>query len=435
MTPSILSILSPLLLGPAAVPLAPPPALLLQEEQDPEALRRQKEQAIRQEEGDKLRATRALEAKEREAEAAAAAQGVAAAAASVLTLDVSPNLVVAGASVLLTISRFETPETARLPILPNNVVLLARDGSEKRLDPRTPQKPAPPDPSAPGQVRRTFDLGPTLATVTPGLVQVYYDQNGVRVGPRQVLVFREVKDLNPDAVDLSTIAAILETDKGSMFVEFSSDRAPKTVRNFVKLVAQKFYDGMSFYRIKKGAFVQTGEGKRYPFDAPVPAEFNNLPHRKGILAMGRRNDPNSATCHFFVVHGSHLAYLDQGYAGENAYPTTAFAQVHARDFAVLDALASVPVGPNPDPPDNGAETKPVEPPRIKRIALVEKLGPVAPVARPAQGPAARPVTPPATPPAGRPARPNAQDQAREEKSKAQEDGAGAEDVRKKQGRP
>jgi len=422
--------------APAVVPFSPPLCVLLQSEEDPEALRQMKERAMKEGEAERMRASRTLESKEREAEAAAAASSAAAAAlaaATALSLDVTPNLAVAGSPVLLTIGRFETGDAARIPVVPNNVVLLARDGTETRLDPRTPQKPAAPDPGAPGQVRRSFDIGPAVANLTPGLVQVYYDQNGVRAGPKQVLVFREAKDVDPDTADLRNLAAILETDKGSMLVELYPDKAPKTVRNFVRLVVRKFYDGMPFHRVKKNAFIQTGEGKPYPFEEKVPAEFNAVAHRKGILAMGRRDDPNSATCHFFIVHGSHLAYLDQGYAGENAYPTTAFGQVHARDFSILDTLASVPVGPNPERPDNGAETKPVQPPVIRRVALVEKIGPVTASAVPPGIPAARPA--PVPPARGVRPTPNPRERTLEVKTKAEEDGGGEEDVRKKQGRP
>ncbi|WP_373532181.1 peptidylprolyl isomerase [Vampirovibrio sp.] len=109
-------------------------------------------------------------------------------------------------------------------------------------------------------------------------------------------------------VNLKTKAAIMETEKGSITFELYPDEAPATVANFAKLIDEGFYNrfNMKFHRVVPGFVIQTGDPtgtgaggskERIPLEAK-----NKLSHNtKGIVAMARGADPNSATSQFYIT--------------------------------------------------------------------------------------------------------------------------------------
>ena len=145
-----------------------------------------------------------------------------------------------------------------------------------------------------------------------------------------------------DQTDLSTLEARLVTDLGTMTIAFRPDKAPGHVRNFLKLAQDGFFDGLAFHRVMKNFMVQGGcpntrEGSRGVPGTGGPgwsvhAEFNDLPHERGVLSMARSSDPNSAGSQFFVVHADHADFLDGQY--------TVFGKL-VEGLDVLDAIANV----------------------------------------------------------------------------------------------
>lgn len=104
--------------------------------------------------------------------------------------------------------------------------------------------------------------------------------------------------------------------------ELYPEVAPKTVENFLKLVDEKFYDGLIFHRVIKGFMIQggdpTGTGMGGSKDTII-GEFrangfqNDLAHTRGVLSMARTNMPNSASSQFFIMHQD-APHLDGQYA-------------------------------------------------------------------------------------------------------------------------
>ena len=43
--------------------------------------------------------------------------------------------------------------------------------------------------------------------------------------------------------------ALFETEVGNINIEFFSDDAPNTVKNFTSLIRDGFYDGLAFHRV------------------------------------------------------------------------------------------------------------------------------------------------------------------------------------------
>ena len=149
----------------------------------------------------------------------------------------------------------------------------------------------------------------------------------------------------------ATPKAVIETSFGSMEVEFSSDKAPGHVKNFLDLGKKGFYDGTLFHRVIPGFMIQGGDPNTRDPKASrsnhgtggpgynIKAEFNDTPHKRGVLSMARSNEPDSAGSQFFIcVKDSN--FLDRNY--------TAFGRVVA-GLDVADKIVSAPRDPRDNP--------------------------------------------------------------------------------------
>lgn len=137
---------------------------------------------------------------------------------------------------------------------------------------------------------------------------------------------------------------VFDTSMGEIVVELDADRTPATVKNFLTYVDEKFYDGLLFHRVMKGFMIQGGgfEADSQPKEPTHPPVVNEsrkgVSNTRGTIAMARTNDPNSATCQFFINHANN-AQLDR-YGGGYA----AFGRV-TKGMDVVDKIAGVPVQP------------------------------------------------------------------------------------------
>ncbi len=109
---------------------------------------------------------------------------------------------------------------------------------------------------------------------------------------------------------------------GTITLELDAEAAPITVENFLKLVNEGFYDGLTFHRIDEGFMMQGGdpEGTGYGgSEEKIKGEFtangveNPLSHTRGAISMARSNDPDSASSQFFICHQD-ATFLDGQYA-------------------------------------------------------------------------------------------------------------------------
>jgi cyclophilin family peptidyl-prolyl cis-trans isomerase len=156
--------------------------------------------------------------------------------------------------------------------------------------------------------------------------------------------------------------ATIHTDFGTMTARFFDDVAPQHVDNFLSLAEEGFYDDLGFHRIIKDFMIQggcprgdgTGDGPRR-----LPAEFNNRPHEIGTLSMARAQDPNSASCQFFVCL-ARCDFLDGQY--------TVFGELV--DDASRETLAKIGNVPCRDP-GTGEVSAPVAPVKINKVTVEE----------------------------------------------------------------
>ncbi len=95
----------------------------------------------------------------------------------------------------------------------------------------------------------------------------------------------------------------LDTSLGKIKIELFPDKAPATVKNFLKYVDDKFYDGTVFHRVIPDFMIQGGgfeqELKEKKTMPPIKNEAG-LDNKRGTISMARTNDPDSATAQFFI---------------------------------------------------------------------------------------------------------------------------------------
>lgn len=98
--------------------------------------------------------------------------------------------------------------------------------------------------------------------------------------------------------------ARIKTIHGDIIFKFENKKAPVTSARIKKLIQEKFYNGLTFHRTKEDFIIQTGDptGKGNGGSGQnIKAEFNNLKHRPGTVAMARQeNDINSADSQFYI---------------------------------------------------------------------------------------------------------------------------------------
>lgn len=108
---------------------------------------------------------------------------------------------------------------------------------------------------------------------------------------------------------------VLETTEGIIELELYPNVAPKHVANFLELANKGFYNGVIFHRVIDGFMIQGGDPTGTGMGdsgARIPAEFNDSLHHAGTLSMARAQDPNSASCQFFICLGPQ-SFLDHKY--------------------------------------------------------------------------------------------------------------------------
>ena len=153
---------------------------------------------------------------------------------------------------------------------------------------------------------------------------------------------------------------------GKVVIQLRPDIAPQHVYRIQQLTTAGFYNGLTFHRVIPGFMAQGGDpqgtgqgGSKLP---DLAAEFNAMPHLRGVASMARAENPNSANSQFFIMLAPRMS-LDNKYS--------AFGRV-VEGMATVDTIA---VG---EPP--------AQPTRIVRATIGGPL-PAPPVAAAAPAPA------------------------------------------------
>ncbi len=115
-----------------------------------------------------------------------------------------------------------------------------------------------------------------------------------------------------DGKDLLT----LNTTDGPVVIELFDEEAPQNVARVKELAEEGAYDNVVFHRVIGGFMAQTGDvqfgdtedgfdlnragmgGSDMP---DLPAEFSDIPFKRGVVGMARSQNPNSANSQFFIM--------------------------------------------------------------------------------------------------------------------------------------
>ena len=161
-------------------------------------------------------------------------------------------------------------------------------------------------------------------------------------------------DMTPE--ELSSYDVLLVTNRGKIHLELWPDVAPNHVRNFLDLAYTKFYDGAVFHRVIPGFMIQGGDPDKNGLGKgprTLDLEPSDKLHVPGVLSMARLgNDKNSASCQFFIMHGT-APQLDGDYS--------AFGKL-VRGSEVVDAIATT----------RRSDTRPVDDQIIERAIVLQK---------------------------------------------------------------
>ena len=217
---------------------------------------------------------------------------------------------------------------------------------------------------APGQkIVTDIDLAPLLAHASVsgsfklGFANSIATTPEIEVSKMQAAA-KGLDFMKMEPAELAKYHVILQTNKGDMEVEFWPDAAPNHVRNFLDLCYTGFYNGLTFHRVIPGFMIQggdptgtgTGNGPR-----TLKAEFSRDPkykHVAGVLSMARSQNPDSASCQFFVMHGT-SPHLDGQYS--------AFGKL-VSGLEVVDKIVNAKKGGN---------DKPIEPQTIVKATVIQ----------------------------------------------------------------
>ena len=197
----------------------------------------------------------------------------------------------------------------------------------------------------------------------------------------------------------------LELSTGAkVVVQLRPDVAPGHVYRIQLLTTQGFYNGLKFHRVIPGFMAQGGDpqgngvgGSKLP---DLAAEFNDLPHLRGVASMARSESPNSANSQFFLMLAPRFS-LDHKYSafgrvveGMAAVDGMAVGEPPAAPTTIVRATIG---GPLPAPPAIAAPPPAIAapPPTIAAPPVAEVVAPVAAPAPVAAVPAPMPVAPPA----------------------------------------
>lgn len=141
------------------------------------------------------------------------------------------------------------------------------------------------------------------------------------------------------------MAVLLTTNHGTIKIELETEKAPKSVENFLAYVNAGHYNGTIFHRVIPGFMVQGGGFepgmKQKPTNDPVENEAKNgLKNEPYTLAMARTSAPHSASAQFFI-NVKNNSFLD--YPGQDGWGYCVFGKV-VEGQDIVDKIEGVKTG-------------------------------------------------------------------------------------------
>jgi len=140
----------------------------------------------------------------------------------------------------------------------------------------------------------------------------------------------------------------MQTSLGKIVIELDSEKAPKTVQNFLQYTKDGFYNGTIFHRVIDGFMIQGGgftkDMEQKPANTQIINEARNgLKNERGTIVMARRAEPHSATAQFFINHKDNAMLDHTGDQSGRTWGYAVFGKV-TQGMDVVDKIAKVPTG-------------------------------------------------------------------------------------------
>lgn len=139
----------------------------------------------------------------------------------------------------------------------------------------------------------------------------------------------------------------LNTNKGRIVLELNSEKAPKTVANFLEYVRSGHYDGVIFHRVISNFMIQGGGfdvnfKEKSTRDSIENEADNGLTNDLGTIAMARTQAPHSASAQFFI-NVSDNSFLNHKGKNPQGWGYAVFGKV-VEGLDVVNAIKGVKTG-------------------------------------------------------------------------------------------
>jgi cyclophilin family peptidyl-prolyl cis-trans isomerase len=144
----------------------------------------------------------------------------------------------------------------------------------------------------------------------------------------------------------------INTSLGAIVLELDSEKAPKTVENFLEYVKSGHYSGTIFHRVIRNFMIQGGgmtkDMQEKPVRAPIKNEADNGLHNEiGTIAMARTSDPHSASAQFFI-NVANNGFLNHTAKDERGWGYAVFGKV-TQGMEVVNKIAKSSTWPGDVP--------------------------------------------------------------------------------------
>jgi cyclophilin family peptidyl-prolyl cis-trans isomerase len=194
-----------------------------------------------------------------------------------------------------------------------------------------------------GGCSKSTESTPTAQTPTTPVTAAVGDRYSKQVEPSNEPALVHVK--LPEVKQQPTPFVIFTTTHGTFKLRLDTEKAPRTVYNFVAYINSGHYTNTIFHQVEPGYAILGGgfteDLQEKPGRYPIPSEANNgLKNRRGTIAMARRmDDPNSATCQF-ILNLSDNPSLDHQGPEADKFGFCVFGEV-VEGFETLEKIAAV----------------------------------------------------------------------------------------------
>jgi len=163
------------------------------------------------------------------------------------------------------------------------------------------------------------------------------------------VLIKNINDFTKE--DLKKMRVLVKTDLGSFVIAFYPEKAELLVKNFVKLVREGFYDGLTFHMVVPKYMIIGGDPQEDGGGGPgywIDPQYNDLPHIRGAVGMSHPPfNPDQIGSQFYVM-------VSNSPVKSNAYPVFGYVET---GMNTVDRIGEIPSG--------GVTSKPAWKPAVK----------------------------------------------------------------------